>query len=160
MKIAILAALLLTLPTQALAASCKISQSIYRDSAGKGFELMFGTAIPGKGGSYATATINHPKQNQIYNFSVTQSNGYGSISFVSIIPTSKGIEDGDGFRINFFDQNLGSANPGVIGREVEAPKYVFISDLGGHDYYKRRSAVSEDTPPFLGDVMWIYERCR
>jgi hypothetical protein len=160
MKIAILTAILLILPTQALAASCKISQSIYRDSVGKGFELMFGTAIPGKGGSYATATINHPKQNQIYNFSVTQSNGYGSISFVSIIPTSKGIEYGDGFHINFFDQNLESANPGVIGREVEAPKYVFISDLGSHDYYKRRSNVLEDTPPFLGDIMWIYERCR
>jgi hypothetical protein len=160
MKIATLTAIMLLLPTQALAASCKIAQSVYRDSGGKGFELVFGTSIPGKGGAYATATINHPKQNQIYNFSVTQSNGYGVISFVSIIPTRMGIEYGDGFRANFFDQNLGSANPGVIGREVEAPKYVFISDLGSHDFYKRRSAVSEDTPPFLGDVMWIYERCQ
>lgn len=160
MKIAVLTSVILTLATQTLAAPCKIAQSIYHDSDGKGFELVFGTSIPGTGISYATATINHPKQNQIYSFSVTQSNGYGSISFLSINPTSNGLEYGNSFGINFFDQNLRSATLGVLGREVQAPKYAFISGLGSYDYYKKRSTVSKDTPPLLGELMWIYERCR
>jgi hypothetical protein len=160
MKIAILTSVVLMLATKALAAPCKIAQSVYHDSDGKGFELIFGTSIPGIGISYATATISHPKQKQIYNFSVTQANGYGSISFLSINPTSNGFEYGDSFGINFFDQNLRSATPGILGREIQAPKYAFISGLGSYDYYKKRSTVSSNTPPLLGELMWIYERCR
>jgi hypothetical protein len=160
MKIAVLTSVILTLATQTLAAPCKIAQSIYHDSDGKGFELVFGTSIPGVGISNATATINHPKQKQIYSFSVTQANGYGSISFLSINPTRNGLKYGDSFGINFFDQNLRSATPGILGREVQAPKYAFISGLGSYDYYRKRSTVSKDTPPILGELLWIYERCQ
>ncbi len=162
MKIAILTLILLMPATQVLAESCELKQSIYHDSNGKGFELVFGPSIPGMGSSYATATINHPTHNkkQIYNFSVTQSNGYGSISFQSIKPTSNGLKYDESFGINFFDQNFRSANPGVIGREVQAPKYAFIAGLGVYDFYKRRANIESDTLPFLGDVMWIYDRCR
>jgi hypothetical protein len=160
MKIAMLTSIILMLATKALAEPCKIAQSVYHDSGGKGFELVFGESIPGIVMSYATATISHLKQKKIYSFSVTQSNGYGSIAFLSINPTKNGLEYGNSFGINFFDQNFRSANPGVLGREVQAPKYVFISDLGRYDYYKKRSEASNDTSPLLGEVVWVHEHCR
>jgi hypothetical protein len=151
---------LLVLAPSVFAAPCKISKSVYRDADSKGFELVFGASIPGVVMSRATATINYPKQNQIHSFSVTQSNGYGSIFLLGINANNKGLEYGDSFNINFFDQNFRSATPGVLGREIQAPKYAFISGLGSYDHYKRRSTASIDTPPLLGDLMWVFERCQ
>jgi hypothetical protein len=159
MKVAILTLAIVETATPVFAVPCKVAHSVYRNVDGKGFELFFGSSIPGTGISYATATINHPNQKQIYSFSVTQSNGYGSIFFLIINPTNNGLEYGENFVINFFDQNLRSDTPGVLGREVQAPKY-FITGLGSYDYYKRRSKRSTDTPPFLGDSMWVYDRCQ
>lgn len=143
-------------------APCKIAQSVYRDADGKGFELVFGEPIPETASSKATATITHPKVGQLYNFNVTQSSGYGSISLILL--NDDGALDSHDFRINFFDQNLVSATPLWFGEETQAPKYAFITALGGHDYYRRKgdfytSRISLLVPP-LGDVLWVYNRCQ
>lgn len=143
-----------------VSASCQIDQSIYRDADGKGFELIFSSPIPGLGGSLATATVKHLEQGNLYNFNVTQSSGYGSILLLSIDPTRNGLAYGDSFSINFFDQNFQSATPSVFGRETQAPKYAFVSNLGIFDYYRRQPLISDGTVPFLNDVMWIHDRCR
>jgi hypothetical protein len=146
---------------QTSVASCKISQSVYRDLDGKGFELVFGPRLPGLPGvSQATAIIQHTRQTEVHAFSLTQANGYGSISLSALKSTTNGLEYGQRFTINFFDQNLRSASPGVFGREIHAPKYAFISDLGSYDYYTRREMVAKGAPPFLKDTAWVYARCR
>lgn len=149
--------LLLTPPVSA--ASCKISQSVYRDAEGHGFELVFGDSLPGVGGSRATATIRHSTQGQLYHFNVTQANGYGSISLLTINATSNGLEFRDGFGIYFFDQELKSAM-GILGREQQAPQYAFIPGLGSHDYYRRRMTNTNESTLFLSDTMWIHDRCQ
>lgn len=144
-----------------LPAPCKISQSVYRDADGKGFELVFGEPIPGTASSKATATITHPKVGQLYKFDVGQSSGYGSIS-LGLIDDDSTLEPRS-FGINFFDRNLVSATPLWLGEETQAPKYAFIARLGGHDYYRRKgdfytSGISTLVPP-LGDMIWVYNRC-
>ncbi len=142
-----------------LASTCQIAQSVYRDADGKGFELVFDAPLPETGSSDATATINHPEQGRLYTFNVTQASGYGSISLVSINAIGNSLKDANSFRINFFGQNFKSATPVFFGEETQAPDYAFIAELGSHDYYTRRGTVTEETPPFLGDVMWIHDRC-
>ncbi|MBD1914053.1 hypothetical protein [Leptolyngbya sp. FACHB-8] len=137
--------------------SCPISQSIYRDGNGQGFELVFG---PPPVGSIvdATAVINHPLQSHLYEFTVDQVSGYGSIWMAEQVPT---LPNGDQrFWLAFFDQNLRSATPPFFGEETEAPKYAVISELGSHDYYARRGTVGQTEVPLLQDVIWIHERCQ
>jgi hypothetical protein len=160
MKTVLLTLATLVLTTPAFANSCKIDQSVYRDTDNKGFELVFGKSIPNNGISRATAVIRHPLQKQIYSFNVTQSNGYGS-TFLQLIKPNNNSED-KSYVINFFNQNFKSAGL-ILGREEQAPKYLFITGLGSDDYYKRRSRSSKDSqnnPPYLFDLMWVYERCQ
>jgi hypothetical protein len=131
--------------------ACSIQKSVYRDANNRGFELVFSEAKPAVGSLRATATINHSRQNNLYRFDVTQANGYGSF-FV--------MNQSDEFVMNFFNANLGTADISYIGPDVKAPKAVFITGLGSHDYYNRKSEVSGNTAPLLGDTMWIYERCQ
>jgi hypothetical protein len=145
-----------------LPAPCKISQSVYRDADGKGFELVFDEPIREKASSKATATITHSQVGELYKFDVNQSSGYGSI-YLILLDYDGALEPRD-FSINFFAQNLLSATPLWFGEETQAPKYAFIAGLGGHDYYRRKddlytSGVSSLVPP-LGDMMWIYNRCK
>jgi hypothetical protein len=145
-----------TSTTPALA-GCKISQSIYRDVDGKGFELVFKPATgSGFGGAYGTAIIQQAKLGRLYNFSFTQANGYGSMSLISLKPDGSGFADGD-FGINFFDASLKSPNTS-FNTEANAPKYAFISGLGSHDYYRRRSSSGNNL--LLKDTMWVYSRCQ
>jgi hypothetical protein len=161
MKIALLIFATITFTTPAFANQCKIAQSVYRDTESKGFELVFGKSIQNGGTFRATAVIKHPLQQQVYSFNVTQANGYGSTYFQLIKPISNKLED-ESFVINFFNQNFKSAAL-ILGREEQAPKYIFITGLGSHDYYRRRGRSlkdSQNNPPFLLDLMWVYERCQ
>ncbi len=142
--------------TPAVAQSCKISQSVYRDANGQGFELIFGKPVSGVASSRATAVIKHTKQGELYKFRVGQANGYGSIFLSDLEQT--GVAEGKSFVINFFDNNLKSAS-GVLGRETKVPKYAFINGLGSYDYYSRRASISNDNP-VMGDTMWIFNRCQ
>ena len=160
MKIAVFTLAMVILTKSVSASTCQIAQSVYRDADGKGFELVFDAPLPDTGSSDATATIIHSKQGQLYTFNVTQSSGYGSISLISINATNNSWEDADSFRINFFAQNFKSATPLFLGEEIQAPEYAFIAELGSHDYYTRRGTITENTAPFLGDVMWIHDRCQ
>ncbi|MGB3405593.1 MAG: hypothetical protein WBA77_23120 [Microcoleaceae cyanobacterium] len=160
MKVAVFTVLIVMQAKLVSAAPCKINQSVYRDAGGKGFELVFGESIPGTV-SQATATIRLPEQGRRYAFNVVQSQGYGSTSLVMINPSSNGLEFGNSFMINFFDQNLRAANPGVWGRETQSPRYAFITGLGSHDYYTNSRNINvENAPSLIGDVMWIHDRCQ
>jgi len=140
----------------ASAAPCPIAQSVYRDAEGKGFELVFGEPLPNSVTS-ATATITYPQAGEVYSFTVGQSQGYGTI-YMGL------IEDEPFFTVNFFDQNLISANPLWLGEETQAPKYIFMTGLGSYDYYFRRHEIYsyELSPvaPLLGEIMWVYHRCQ
>lgn len=131
--------------------TCSIQKSVYRDADNRGFELVFSEAIPAVGSLRATATINHSQQDNLYRFDVVQGNGYGSFF---------AMNQSDEFVINFFNAHLGVADISYIGPDVEAPKAVFISGLGSRDYYNRKSEVSGNTVPLLGNTMWIYDRCQ
>lgn len=141
----------------ASATPCPIAQSVYRDSEGNGFELVFGEPLANSVTSKATATITYPQAGELYSFTVGQSQGYGTI-YMGL------IEDEYSFTVNFFDQNMISANPLWFGVEIQAPKYVFITELGDHDYYSRRHNIySHDlspVAPLLGEIMWVYNRCQ
>lgn len=131
--------------------TCSIQKSVYRDANNRGFELVFNEAIPVVGSRTATATINHHRQNNLYRFDVVKAMGYGSFFATNQY---------DEFVMNFFNANLGTADIFYIDSDVEAPKAVFISRLGSYDYYNRKSEISGNTAPLLGDTMWIYERCQ
>jgi hypothetical protein len=153
MKVAVFTLGILMLATSVSATPCQIARSVYRDADRKGFELVFDAPIMTTGTS-AIATINHVRQGRLYSFNVTQASGYGSIFLWN------DLERGDSLRLNFFGQNLTSATPIVLGEELKPPDYAFIAGLGSYDYYRRRSYVTENSPPLLGDVMWIYDRCQ
>lgn len=155
MKICLCSLGILLLSESVLATPCKISQSVYRDADGKGFELVFGA--PKTGSPFlASATIQHSQQDPLYRFNLTQANGYGSISLLWQPKTKQQIQS---FRLNFFCQDFKSATPVIFGREPQAPKYAFITDLGSFDYYQRRSRISDQTPPQIVDMMWVHDRC-
>lgn len=146
---------MLLLSESVLAAPCKISQSVYRDTDGKGFELVFGA--PKNGTPFlASATIQPSQQDPLYRFNLTQANGYGSIS---LLWQPKTKQNSQSFRLNFFSQDLQSATPVIFGREPQAPRYAFITDLGSFDYYQRRGQISDQTPPQIVDMMWVHDRC-
>ncbi|MEO0532922.1 MAG: hypothetical protein AAF215_03545 [Cyanobacteria bacterium P01_A01_bin.123] len=141
--------------TSAPATTCPIAQSVYRDVEGQGFELVFSESTNTV--SKATATITHPDQAQLHRFDVTQASGYGSIFLSSIDAAGEPLGNGDSLEIYFFDEDFGDATPTFLGDETESPEYTFIAGLGSHDYYSRRGSV---TPPLLGDIMWIHDRCQ
>lgn len=147
---------ILLLSESVLAAPCKISQSVYRDTDGKGFELAFGGA-PNGSPFLASAALHHSQQEPLYRFNLTQANGYGSISLLwrQQQPNQK-IQS---FRLNFFSQDFKSATPIIFGQELQAPKYAFITDLGRFDYYQRRGEISDQAPPQIVDMMWVHDRC-
>ena len=136
---------------------CPISDSIYRDANGQGFELVFGPPPVGSA-VHGTAVIDHPQQAQLYQFRMFQSSGYGTVWLWDKDPDQP---DNDWrFWIAFFDQDLASATPLYLGAETEAPQYAVVAGLGSHDHYQRRGSVTEETPPLLGDTMWIRDRCQ
>lgn len=149
--------LILTLTASSPLESCPIARSIYRDGDGKGFQLVFGPPPPGRP-FHATAVINHPQQEKLYQFLVNQSSGYGS---VWLSPPDRGSSSHNNLLwITFFDRNLKSATPLFLGKETEAPMYAVIAQLGSNDYYRRKGNVTSSTPPLLRDVIWIHDRCQ
>lgn len=137
------------------AAPCKISQSVYRDTDGKGFELVFGAPPPGSP-FLASVTLHHTQQKLLYRFNLTQANGYGSIS---LLWRQSPDQKGQSFPLNFFSQDFKAATPVIFGREEQAPTYAFITGLGRFDYYQRRGQISGHTPPQMVDMMWVHSRC-
>lgn len=142
----------------AAAQNCNLRQSVYRDANGKGFELIFSQPATRSASSYATAVIRQSKAGELYRFSVTQSNGYGST--VLFDPKRANDESSSGYVINFFDKNLVTTTF-MLGRETTVPKYAFINGLGSTDYYRfgRREALSQGIPLLL-DTMWVFSRCQ
>ena len=161
MKIGLITSTLVMIATPALSTPCNIEHSIYRDIENKGFELVFGPRIPALGGSFGTAIISNSFHYIEYNFSLTQSNGYGSIYLMKISPKNQGIELENSFGVYFFDQNLRDATPVDFGREKQAPTYAFISEIGRYDAFQRTLPRNLETnAPLLMDMMWVFERCK
>lgn len=153
------ALLILGLPSGARAEeACPIVQSIYRDGNDQGFELVFGPP-PIDSIVDATAVIHHTQQANLYQFTVDQMSGYGSIWLSELEPPQADSREDQGFWLAFFDPDLRSATPLFFGDAV-APEYAVIAELGSHDYYARRGTVEASQVPLLDDVMWIYDRCQ
>ena len=138
----------------ALSQDCPLTQSIYRDGDGKGFELVFGPPPP-KTVYDATAVIHHTQQRSLYRFTVDQLSGYGSV-WLSDLSRSHSKQS-KSFWMTFFDRDLKAATPLLLWDAKEAPQYVVIAELGSHDYYQRRGT---ENPPLIGDVMWKFDRCQ
>ena len=139
-------------------AGCPIAESVYHDIDGLGFELVFSEGVPDLASSRATAMINHPNQAGLYNFSMTQANGYGSITIGRFSEDGSTIQAS--YPINFFDDQMRSANPLFLGEELDAPAYAFITGLGSDDFYRRRSTADDTNVPLLGDLIWVFDRCQ
>jgi hypothetical protein len=139
-------------------ADCPIAEGVYRDAEGLGFELVFSEGLPERASSRAIATVNHPNQAGLYDFSVTQSNGYGSIFIERLNAENSEIQGS--YPINFFDDQMRSANPLFLGEEMDAPTYAFITGLGSDDFYRRRGTVDDTNVPLLGDMIWVFDRCQ
>ena len=149
-----LIALSIPAPAQAdPAQDCPLTQSIYRDADGKGFELAFSSPRP-KTPYPASAIIQHAQGGRMYEFDVSQSSGYGSV-WLNTLKNYPGPPRS--FWITFFDQDLKAATPIWLLDAKTAPKYAAIAELGGHDHYRRRGTKN---PPLIGDVMWRFDRCQ
>ncbi|BAY56999.1 hypothetical protein NIES2135_38620 [Leptolyngbya boryana NIES-2135] len=147
----------IVLATPVYAQNCKLTQAVYRDGNGKGFELVFRPPTSRSVTVYATAVLRSKSQDELYRFNLSQSQGYGSTSLADTRATSENWQD-NSFIINFFDSNLKSASM-LLGRESIVPKYAFINGLGSRDYYNRRQSISESNP-LIGDTMWVFNRCQ
>ena len=75
-------------------------------------------------------------------------------------PPNDTLADNSPLNLFFFDQASQSATPLFLEETTEAPEYAFVSGLGSYDYYARRGTITEETPPLLGDMMWVYDRCQ
>ncbi|MBD1848476.1 hypothetical protein [Leptolyngbya sp. FACHB-711] len=143
---------LATSPAQPSSATCDLTSSIYRDVGNGGFELEFSSADRSlSGGNVASATLKYPNGSILYTFSLTQAQGYGTVSLIQ-------AGGRDSFTVNFFNADLTPAS-WASWRRSATPTYLFISGLGTAQYYRERNQVGE-TVPLLGDVMWKFDRCK
>jgi hypothetical protein len=133
-------------------ATCPLSESVYRDASGQGFELSWHDPLPDRASSKATLHI-HRDGELLYHLTLTQASGYGTIS-LAVLNADLTPVNTPAFTLNFFDADLGSANPLFFETDLPAPAYTFITGLGRYDYYQRRG-----DEPLLGDVMWVRDRC-
>jgi hypothetical protein len=129
-------------------ATCKLTDRIYRDAANRGFELEFYPPVERPTSlNFATVRIRHTAGETLYEFYMTQSQGYGSVSLIG---------DDKSFGINFFNADLTTASWG----DADGAEHVFIAELGAHEYYHRRRQRAEYETPILGEVMWKLDRCK
>jgi hypothetical protein len=143
---------LATSPAQPSLATCDLTSSIYRDVGNGGFELEFTSANQSSsGGNFASATVKYPNGSILYTFSLTQAQGYGTVSLMQ-------AGGRDSFTVNFFNADLTPAS-WVSWRWSATPTYLFINGLGAAQYYCERNQVGR-TVPLLGDVMWKFDRCK
>jgi hypothetical protein len=137
---------------QPSSATCDLISSIYRNVGDGGFELEFSSANrSSSGGNFASATLKYPNGSILYTFSLTQAQGYGTVSLIE-------AGGGDSFEVNFFNADLTPAS-WASWRRSAAPTYLFISGLGAAQYYRERDQVGEMVP-LLGDVIWKFDRCK
>lgn len=141
-----------TSPAQPSSATCDLTSSIYRDLGNGGFELEFTSANQSSsGGNFASATLKYPNGSILYTLSMTQAQGYGTVSLMQ-------VGGRDSFTVNFFNADLTPAS-WVSWRRSATPTHLFISGLGAAQYYRERNQVGR-TVPLLGDVMWKFDRCK
>lgn len=133
---------------------CPQFTSIYRDGDGQGFELVWEPDESRTVTPQTALKILH-EDAVLYEFSITQASGYGS---VFVVPTVAEVEAGAArqnlLTLHFFNDTLSSAQPMSLTRDVNAVQYLFIAGLGSYDYYERRAS------PFLGETMWVFDRCQ
>lgn len=139
----------LVLITDCAYAACNLTNSVYRDIGERGFELSFSPPPSGSASIAATATLTHLKRGKIFEFDMTQSQGYGSTFLIH-----RGSRDMTHL-VNFFNSDLTQAS---VFRAETAPTYLFIGGLGSEDYYTNSMSGSREI--MLGDVMWQFYRCR
>jgi hypothetical protein len=129
-------------------AACIITNSVYRDVNGRGFELTFKPSSPSSSTTSVIATLSHAKRGKIFEFDMIQSQYYGSVSLIN-------HKNNNTHLINFFNSNLTQSS---IFRAESSPMYLFISGLGSTDYYNNQMSGSRAI--ILGDVMWKFQSCR
>ncbi|MEM0980028.1 MAG: hypothetical protein AAGH78_07120 [Cyanobacteria bacterium P01_H01_bin.58] len=126
--------------------TCGLEGSVYRDANQQGFELK--VAGPDANLSLIaplTVTIQH-QEAQLYYYAITISSGYASYYLMT---------EHNSLRLDFFQADLTN-----VELDIEtAPAIAFISGLGSHDYYNRRGMLDADSPPLIGDTLWLFERC-
>jgi hypothetical protein len=152
MKLKFLVASLITMSFVLLSkpawADCALTDRVYRDVANRGFELEFYPPVERPTSlNFATVRIRHTAGETLYEFYMTQSQGYGTVSLIG---------DDKGFRINFFNADLTTASWG----DADGAEYVFIAELGAHEYSHRGRQRAENETPILGEVMWKFDRCK
>ena len=134
----------------AFAAECPVNRSVYRDVEGRGFQLEFAPNTSNSATVHATATIAHPVRGTIFQFDITQSQGYGSTRLTNRNSPEKSYE------LYFFDAGLRHSSV-LLGRG-SAPSYAFVAGLGSTDYYMNQNSRSREIP--LADVMWQFDHCK
>jgi hypothetical protein len=133
-------------------ATCPLSESVYRDVSGQGFELSWHDPLPDRASSKATLYI-HRDGEPLYHLTLTQASGYGTIS-LAVLNADLTPVNTPAFTLNFFDADLDNANPLFFEADIPAPAYTFITGLGRYDYTQRRG-----DEPLLGETMWVRDRC-
>jgi hypothetical protein len=132
--------------------ACPLSQSIYRDGNGQGFELVWSAETTNFSSSKATLQISQG-DTSLHHLDLTQSSVYGTI-FLS--PLDQGSTPlAAPLTLVFFDQALADATPLFFEADLPAPTYAFIAGFGQYDFYQRRGE-----GPLVGETLWILERCQ
>ncbi|NJN20931.1 MAG: hypothetical protein HC812_06700 [Leptolyngbya sp. RL_3_1] len=131
---------------------CPLSQSIYRDSNGQGFELVWRAETTNFSASKATLQISRGDE-LLHHLDLTQASGYGTISLSSL--DLEQTQVATVLTLVFFDETLADATPLFFEPDLPAPTYAFIARLGRYDYYQRRG-----DGLLVGETLWIFDRCQ
>jgi hypothetical protein len=123
-------------------ADCALDHAQFQDTGGRGFTLSFAPAVSGV--PIAAARLSHKTRGRIFQFDVTQSNGYGTIFLVPI------DEARTSHAVYFFDRDLRPAGPNQAA-------IMFVDGRGAADYYAHRNDVQRRG--MLGDLMWKFSAC-
>jgi uncharacterized protein YukJ len=129
-------------------AVCEITNRIYKDVDGKGFELRFSEPSSDSAVSFANVTLWHPERNNIGVFEAGASQGLANIYF-SLINKK---EDNINIAAYFFNSNFQQS------QQIDNSHYLFVSGLGSWDWYFNQMSGGRDI--FLGNPMWKFDRCQ
>lgn len=129
---------------RAVAQDCDLTQSVFQDRPGQGFELEFYPGSSDTLPSSAMVILSHPSRGVIFTFDLVESQGYPLANLVDRDrPDVAQV-------ITFFDSDLIQSSPPGF--------YAFVEGLGYTDWSLNQETGGRVT--VLGDVIWEFDRCK
>jgi hypothetical protein len=106
-------------------ATCPLSESVYRDVSGQGFELSWHDPLPDRASSKATLHI-HRDGELLYHLTLTQASGYGTIS-LAVLNADLTPVNTPAFTLNFFRLLIWATPTPSFSRPTSPPPPIRLS---------------------------------